>query len=212
MPKINVYLPDELAEAVRASGVPVSSICQRALEEAVRDVRGMGLDPMTVPGLERFTDRARKVVAIAATAANAETVDVGSEHVLVGLIEEGSGVGAKALAALGITAGAVVAAGQTRSSIADGRDVYRASLKEALKLGHNYVGTEHLLLGIAETNCSARDILNQLGANRGAVKHQVMLILTSASAAPHDAPDLRSTLDEIKQRLDAVLRRMGLTE
>src|SRR5438477_425611 len=117
MPKINVYLPDELADAVRASGVPVSTICQRALEKAVREVRNAGLDTATVPSLERFTDRSRRVVVIASAAARGENVDVGSEHILLGLLGEGTGVGAKALEALAVTTGAVTAAARTRSSL-----------------------------------------------------------------------------------------------
>jgi ATP-dependent Clp protease ATP-binding subunit ClpC len=209
MPKVNVYLPDELAEAVRASGVPVSTVCQRALEAAVREVRDAKVEGEVVPTLERFTDRSRSVVAFASAAALGENADLGSEHILIGLLREGEGVGGHALAALGIGTDAVVAAARTQSSTADGKDVYRAALKEAFKLGHNYVGTEHLLLAIATLNCTAREILNDLGANASAVKHQVISILTNAFP---QAKLAAATDTAVTAKLDEVLRRLGELE
>ena len=209
MPKVNVYLPDELAEAVRATGVPVSSVCQRALEAAVREVRDAKLDPEVVAGLELFTDRSRKVVALASAAARADDADLGSEHVLIGLLREGEGVGAHALMALGISTEPIVDATHTVSSTADGREIYRAAMKEAFKLGHNYVGTEHLLLAIAASNCTARDVLSELGATAGAVRHQVISILTSATTR---SKNTQSPAGDISAKLDEVLRRLGQLE
>jgi ATP-dependent Clp protease ATP-binding subunit ClpC len=209
MPKVNVYLPDELADAVRATGVPVSSVCQRALEAAVREVRDAKLDPEVVPALERFTDRSRKVVAFASAAAVADDADLGSEHVLIGLLREGSGVAAHALMALGISTEAVVEATHTVSSTADGREVYRAALKEAFKLGHNYVGTEHLLLAIAASNCTARDVLSELGATASAVRHQVISILTDANT---QSKSKQSPAGDVSAKLDEVLRRLNELE
>ena len=203
MPKINVYLPDELAEAVRATGVPVSSVCQRALEAAVRSVRTAHVDSGVAPSLERFTDRARQVVHLAAAAASEDHADLGSEHVLLGLLNEGSGVAARALSALGVTGNGIDTASKTKSSIGDGNDVYAAALKEAFKLGHNYVGTEHLLLGIADIHCTARDVLSELGSNSSAVKHQVVSILTTATQ-----PDVDAKLDEVLRRLAALEQRL----
>src|SRR4051794_32714388 len=98
MPKINVYLPDELAEAVRDSGVPVSAICQRALETSVRRVTAIraatigelaGEDPTTK--LPHFTERARKTVKLAIETAREDgSAQVGTEHLLRGIINEGN--------------------------------------------------------------------------------------------------------------------------
>src|ERR1700741_3566636 len=97
MPKVNVYLPDDLAEAVRSANIPISTVCQRALEEAVREVHSIKLAPGITPTFERFTQRARNVVRLAAGFAADDGVDLGSDHVLRGLIAEGEGVASRAL-------------------------------------------------------------------------------------------------------------------
>ncbi len=205
MPKVNVYLPDELAEAVRTTGIPVSTVCQRALEDAVREVRSAKIAPGITPTLERFTNRARTVVRLASEHAALEGVDLGSEHVLLGLIGEGEGVGARALVALGVTGPAVAAGVEKRSSTADGNGVYMQALHEALKLGHNYIGTEHMLLGMAEVANTGRDVLSDLGVTAAALRREVIRILTSIGvAAPVTlAPaDVAAKLDEIVTRLE----------
>jgi ATP-dependent Clp protease ATP-binding subunit ClpC len=210
MPKVNVYLPDELADAVRATGVPVSAVCQRALEAAIREVREAKVDSSVVPTLERFTDRSRSVVALASAAAVAEDAELGSEHILIGLLREGEGVAGHALAALGIGTDAVIDATRTQSSTADGREVYRAALKEAFKLGHNYVGTEHLLLAITSINCTAREILNELGANASAVRHEIISLLTNMSTPrKRKDDDVASKLDEVLRRLEQLEQRLA---
>src|SRR5919106_1972232 len=110
MPKINVYLPDELAEAVRDAQLPISAVCQTALERAVRDVssaRGAHQAPAgDRPGVglfARFTPRARQAVTLAEQAAREIPHNyVGTEHVLLGLIDEGGGIGVKVLPTLDI--------------------------------------------------------------------------------------------------------------
>ena len=204
MPKVNVYLPDELAEAVRQTGVPVSKICQRALEQAVRDVRTQTASGLT-PTFERFTTRARTVVRLAKEAAEVDGVDLGSEHVLLGLVNEGEGVGAKALAALGVTADAVTTAIKRRSSTADGAEVLRRALNEALKLAHNYIGTEHIALAMTElVNSTARDILNELGVTTAALRNEVISILTSITKpASVTLEDVVARLERLEKRLSA---------
>src|SRR5438045_3375467 len=107
MPKINVYLPDDLAEAVRASGVPVSAVCQRALAHAVRDVKSAASHREPKLGWERLTQRARTVMRLAETYASAAGADLNSCFVLLAMIQEGEGVAARALDALGVTTDAV---------------------------------------------------------------------------------------------------------
>jgi ATP-dependent Clp protease ATP-binding subunit ClpA len=94
MPKVNVYLPDRLAEAVRAYQIPISSVCQRALEQEVAA-------RSSVLGL---TPRSRAVLATAAQEAEKLGDNfVGTEHLLLGLIAEGEGIAAQALDAVGAT-------------------------------------------------------------------------------------------------------------
>jgi ATP-dependent Clp protease ATP-binding subunit ClpA len=210
MPKVNVYLPDELAEAVRASGVPVSTVCQRALEDAVREVGRAKINKHVIPTFERFTNRARNAVRLAAEAADRDGVDLGSEHVLLGLIAEGEGVGFKALVGLGVTAGAVTAGADKRSSTADGNAVYLQALHEALKLGHNYIGTEHMLLAIGEINNTAREILSELGVTASGLRRQVIAVLTGMGIpAPVPADTgLNAKLDEVLRRLEELEKRL----
>src|SRR4051794_26152476 len=110
MPKINVYLPDDLAAAVRDAQVPVSAICQRALERAVRDVESLRaadeVPPMDKPAhgmFGRFTPRARAVVSSAEELAREMEHDhVGTEHVLLGILDEGANLAIKVLQSLDI--------------------------------------------------------------------------------------------------------------
>ena len=110
---------------------------------------------------ERFTDRARRVVVLAQEEARLLNHNyIGTEHILLGLIHEGEGVAAKALESLGISLDAV--RGQVEEIIGQGgsapsghipftpraKKVLELSLREALQLGHNYIGTEHILLGL----------------------------------------------------------------
>src|ERR1700681_4714626 len=97
MPKVNVYLPEELAAAVRDAQVPVSAICQSALERAVRDVsvlRGSDDAPTQEPAygpFTRFTGRARTAIACAQTQALEHNHNyVGTEHLLLGVLDEGA--------------------------------------------------------------------------------------------------------------------------
>src|SRR5215210_7659636 len=100
---------------------------------------------------ERFTDRARRVVVLAQEEARMLNHNyIGTEHILLGLIHEGEGVAAKALESLGISLEGV------RQQAPSGhipftpraKKVLELSLREALQLGHNYIGTEHILLGL----------------------------------------------------------------
>src|SRR2546421_1778433 len=109
MPKINVYLPDELAAAVRDAQVPVSAICQAALERAVRDVsalRGSDGVPAQEPAygpFMRFTPRARSAIACAQSEARQRSHSyVGTEHLLLGILDEGSNLALKLLVALDV--------------------------------------------------------------------------------------------------------------
>src|SRR5215203_1761722 len=141
---------------------------------------------------ERFTDRARRVVVLAQEEARMLNHNyIGTEHILLGLIHEGEGVAAKALESLGISLDAVRS--QVQEIIGEGQQapsghipftprakkVLELSLREALQLGHNYIGTEHILLGlIREGEGVAAQVLNKLGADLNRVRQQVIQLLS----------------------------------
>ncbi|UWX97230.1 ATP-dependent Clp protease ATP-binding subunit [Arthrobacter zhaoxinii] len=141
---------------------------------------------------ERFTDRARRVVVLAQEEARMLNHNyIGTEHILLGLIHEGEGVAAKALESLGISLGAVRE--QVQEIIGQGQQaptghipftprakkVLELSLREALQLGHNYIGTEHILLGlIREGEGVAAQVLVKLGADLNRVRQQVIQLLS----------------------------------
>jgi len=146
---------------------------------------------------ERFTDRARRVVVLAQEEARLLNHDhIGTEHILLGLIHEGEGVAYLALTELGISLDAVRA--QVEAEIGQGSEapgghipftprakkVLELSLREALQLGHNYIGTEHILLGlIREGEGVAAQVLVGLGAGLDRVRQQVVQLLADAGAS-----------------------------
>jgi len=144
---------------------------------------------------QRFSDRARRVVVLAQEEARMLNHNyIGTEHLLLGLIQEGEGVAAKALESMGISLEAVRS--QVEEIIGRGssaptghipftpraKKVLELSLREALQLGHNYIGTEHILLGlIREGEGVAAQVLTKLGADLDRVRNQVVQLLTGAA-------------------------------
>jgi ATP-dependent Clp protease ATP-binding subunit ClpC len=160
---------------------------------------------------ERYTDKARRVVVLAQEEARMLNHNyIGTEHILLGLIHEGEGVAAKALESLGISLEAVRQ--QVEEIIGQGQQapsghieftprvktVLELSKREALQLGHNYIGTEHILLGlIREGEGVAAQVLVKLGADLNRVRQQVIQLLhgyqgkdqpTSGRGARHRPP------------------------
>ena len=146
---------------------------------------------------ERFTDRARRVVVLAQEEARLLNHNyIGTEHILLGLIHEGEGVAAQALESLGISLEAVRSQveeiiGQGSSSPSGhipftprAKKVLELSLREALQLGHNYIGTEHVLLGlIREGEGVAAQVLVKLGADLSKVRQEVIQQLSGYSGS-----------------------------
>src|SRR6266508_4124734 len=178
---------------------------------------------------ERFTDRARRVVVLAQEEARLLNHNyIGTEHILLGLIHEGEGVAAKALESLGISLEAVRA--QVEEIIGQGQSaptghipftprakkVLELSLREALQLGHNYIGTEHILLGlIREGEGVAAQVLVKLGADLSRVRQQVIQLLSGyaggkegqAGAATGEAqPQGSLVLDQFGRNLTQLAR------
>jgi ATP-dependent Clp protease ATP-binding subunit ClpC len=143
---------------------------------------------------ERFTDRARRVVVLAQEEARLLNHNyIGTEHILLGLIHEGEGVAARGLEGLGISLESVRS--QVVEIIGQGaqapsghipftpraKKVLELSLREALQLGHNYIGTEHILLGlIREGEGVAAQVLQKLGAELHKVRQTVIQLLSGA--------------------------------
>ncbi|WP_031159610.1 Clp protease N-terminal domain-containing protein [Streptosporangium roseum] len=252
MPKINVYLPDELAEAVKEAGVPVSAICQRALEQAVRRVTAIRETALSAPDLDdptarftHFTDRTRTAVKLAVEQARAEgAAEVGTEHLLSGMLAEGGNLALRILRAMEIDpeqvrreldrpAPAEPPAGPGDSPLRFGGSAAGAlelAVTDATGMGHNYIGCEHLLLGlIGEPDGAAGQLLRGLGAEPRLTRRTVTAALAgyvhlraqgqtdTAAAAPVTpaaalSTAIRQELQPILQRLERLEERLGRDE
>ncbi len=184
---------------------------------------------------ERFTDRARRVVVLAQEEARAlDHGYIGTEHLLLGLIHEGEGVAAKALTALGINLDAVrdgvktvIGRGQHPPAghipfTPRAKKVLELSLRESTQLGHNYIGTEHILLGLVrEGEGVAAQVLVNLGADLSRVRQQVIQLLHGGAgegaswrarqtARAGMIDDVVARLETLDQRLAAIERWVGL--
>jgi ATP-dependent Clp protease ATP-binding subunit ClpA len=202
MPKINVYLPDELSEAVKETGLPVSTICQRALEQSVKRVNSIraaavgdlsGEDPTV--GLTAFTQRAKDVVKLAIThARERDAAEIGTRDLLAGMLVEGGNLGVHVLSHLDIDPAVVLreveasespepsdpaaAAGQASRMSRTAANALELTVTEAISLGHNYVGCEHLLLGLlAEPDGAGGELLRGLGVEQRSARQAVTAFL-----------------------------------
>jgi ATP-dependent Clp protease ATP-binding subunit ClpC len=190
---------------------------------------------------ERFTDRARRVVVLAQEEARMLNHDyVGTEHILVALIREGGGIAAQALQSLGITAEAarqqveeVVGRGQTDPQRGHlpftprAKKTLELALREALQLGHNYIGTEHILLGLIREGESkgtspATQVLNGLGVDPNRVRQHVIQLVSARRIQEEPgtgraagrgkrklASEVRGRLASIEWRLSVLEQRVG---
>ena len=181
---------------------------------------------------ERFTDRARRVVVLAQHEARTLGHDyIGTEHLLLGLIDEGAGVATTALTSMGINLSEMRQAVQ--DSIGHGAEpqpesghipftprakkVLELSLREADQLGHNYIGTEHILLALIREGGGAAQLLAGAGVDHDRARQQVIGLLYgrreagSATAPPPAAPaadELMGRLTSIATRLNAIEQRL----
>lgn len=155
---------------------------------------------------ERFTDRARRVIVLAQEEARMLNHNyIGTEHILLGLIQEGEGVAAKALESMGISLEDV--RGEVEAIIGHGtqphnghipftpraKKVLELSLREGLQMGHKYIGTEFLLLGlIREGEGVAAQVLTKLGADLPRVRQQVIQLLSGYEGNQGEKPEAGS--------------------
>jgi ATP-dependent Clp protease ATP-binding subunit ClpA len=219
MPKINVYLPDDLADAVRDAGIPVSPVCQRALEQAVRrsqEVRQTVLSDLTTADLTArlqtvFTARAITVLGLAIDRARSTGApNVTTSDLLHGLTTEPANLARQILTTMDIDPGSLTAPTDPEPSLpskepADLRFsrpmavALELTASESLGLGHNYVGCEHLLIGlVAEPDGAAGALLRSRGMEPKAVRRSV-------AAAVAGYAHLRSTLQSAPAQPNALL-------
>jgi ATP-dependent Clp protease ATP-binding subunit ClpA len=238
MPKINVYLPDELAAAVKEADLPVSAICQAALQKAVRDVssarvtdaapdaeseRGFGL-------FTRFTPRARAAVNRAeAEAKRRGDAEVQPEHVLLGILDESANLALSVLVALDVEPDDLRS--ELVASMPDpgkpkkrhvpfgksSKKVLELALREALAFGHNYIGCEHLLLAVLrEERSVASKVLRRMGVEERTARRTVMATVAGAAqmttlrspAAGETAQPGPDAIERVLSRLDDIEARL----
>jgi ATP-dependent Clp protease ATP-binding subunit ClpA len=232
MPKINVYLSDELADAVKEAYLPVSAICQRALETAVRRVSA--IREATVEGgaagrFARFTARAQAVLALAEEDARNDGTAVGTHHLLAALVAEGGNLAVKLMPSMDIEPLEVTAAVAGRRPAPTGGDgpggfapdaqaALHLTVTEAAGLGHNFVGCEHLLLGlIAEPDGLGGQILRGMGAElrltRRAVAGALMGWAHRGQVQRDPAsPDIAVLAATLREQLAPILTRLDRLE
>lgn len=246
MPKINVYLPDALASAVKDAGVPVSAVCQAALSEAVeragRTRRGIAAlrDPATPAAIlgqigqgvrKRMTPRL--VAALRAAAGNAEgqaRPAVSSLDLLRGLLDDGENFAVRLLLSQGADVDALAeVAGASRADepgppapespdtllgrlTMPGRLACAAALEAVVELGHNYVGCEHLLVGLVASEGQARDLLVQHGVQAVAVRQAISAAAAGVMLERSRAADRGdATVADLARRLEAIERQLAGT-
>jgi ATP-dependent Clp protease ATP-binding subunit ClpC len=246
MPKINVYLPDALASAVKDADVPVSAVCQAALSDAVERIgrtrSGIAAlrDPATPPAIlqrigegtrKRMTPRLVAALGVAALDADGQARPaVSSLDLLRGLLDDGENLAVRLLLAQGVDVDALAEA--TSASETDepgppapessdnllgrltmpGRLAFAAALEAVLELGHNYVGCEHLLVGLVASEGRARDLLVEHGIQATALRQAIsaaaagVMIERSKSANQNAA-----AFADLTRRLEAIERQLGGT-
>jgi ATP-dependent Clp protease ATP-binding subunit ClpA len=217
MPKVNVYLPDDLADAVRDARLPVSAICQRALELAVRRVTavretaaGRYRDLVEGAAVTEFTARVMNILDAARAAATGDDVSaLDSGYLLRAMVSDRDSMAVRVLSALDITArhvraeldrrsagepSASTSAGSAASVAPDVARVLELAASESSALGTSYIGTEHLLLGmVGEPDGVAGHVLRSLGADLRVTRRTVTAALAgwdagSARAAEQQDP------------------------
>jgi ATP-dependent Clp protease ATP-binding subunit ClpA len=235
MPKINVYLADDLAEAVKDAGVPVSAVCQRALEQAVRRVTaireitaGRGQGNMLSDLAVTFTKRAMSVFQSAQASARAEGLaEIGTGQLMRALLMHG-GMAVAVLTALEITPHQIRAALDKRAPVgtepggagtkaggAGTEPVMSSQLAAAIELsanessglGNGYVGSEHLLLGLTgEPDGVAGSVLRSLGADPRVTRRTVAAALAGWGAHAQRAAENSVAAAQAADQMSAAIR------
>jgi ATP-dependent Clp protease ATP-binding subunit ClpA len=227
MPKINVYLPDDLADAVKDAGVPVSAVCQRALEQAVRRVTALreitsgSATTLPNPPVVSFTKRAMSALESARADAGTEGLaEFGTGHALRALLAHGR-MAVDVLNALEITPHQIRAALDKRAPAGGGAGaadaqpamsrelatVIELAANESSGLGNGYIGSEHLLLGlIGEPDGVAGSVLRSLGADLRVTRRTVAAALAGWYAHARLGADSSAAAMPAADQLSAAIR------
>ena len=247
MPKINVYLADDLAAAVRQAGFPVSPVCQKALADAVASVtrsrkvieaiRAHALSPDQMAKIgraaeERITNRLNSVIGLAARHAAAARSQVTTGQLVLGLLDEGGNFALSLLDALDVDLD------DLRSAIESGRPAHAelgeprvaadagdgsawpnlswpawnaiaAAMEAAIGFGHNYVGCEHLLVGlITDPDGQAGQVLRGQGVDSANVHRALTSAVAGYAHGRQASGSVAEQLDEIVHRLASIEQRL----
>lgn len=234
MPKINVYLPEDLAEAVRSANLPVSTICQRALASAlqgatsVREGTGALVGSPGGPALAHaVTGRLQRAIDLADVAARDRShALVGTEHLLLGILDEGENLALRVLTSLGVDPADVrtevqplldgheARPGPERQRTPHANRALELAANESIRMGHNYLGCEHLLLGlVTEEEGLGGRVLRSMGVEATVARRAVVAALAGflhrAGAAPPAAAATSEPLEDIRARLARIEARLG---
>jgi ATP-dependent Clp protease ATP-binding subunit ClpC len=243
MPKINVYLPDQLAAAVKEAGVPVSAVCQEALTEAVARIRvirsaiAMLRDPATPANAlrkigtairTRMTPRLAAALQVAVLDDQGQAREaVSSLDLLRGLLGDGENFAVRLLLTHGVSVdglveGIVADVPSELSPVSEPGDTllarltmparlaYASALEAVVDLGHNYVGCEHLLLGLADSESRAQDLLAGQGVQAPALRQTLSAAAAGVAIERSRALDQESdALADLMRRVEALERRLG---
>jgi ATP-dependent Clp protease ATP-binding subunit ClpC len=257
MPKINVYLPDDLAAAVRAADVPVSAVCQRALTDAVQTIqkvrksvaalRNPQFDPGSHPQfatrlVSRMTPKLRQALALARDA-SVTTHVVATQHLLLGIMDQHDNTAVRLLQSLGQDVDMIRdtarqlasseplpaavpgptgepalpedAAPPAEASLWTGltlpsRIAIGAAAEASIDLGHNYLGCEHLLLGLLDDPGSgAGQVLYGAGVDKAGLRRAITSGAAGFAQARQATAEADSArLDELIGRLEAIEHRL----
>ena len=183
-------------------------------------------------GMERFTQKARRVLSLAhQEAERARSNHIGTEHLLLGLMDEEGGVAGRVLHELGMASDRVreVINRVTSSSAsfdpsrmelaAEVQQVLEHAVEEARRLGHHYIGTEHILLGLVRVDSTAMEVLRRLGVNAEQIRRQTRRVLNESTSTSFDKiPNSKKInqvfilhgQDEWKKTVAALIRTLGL--
>jgi ATP-dependent Clp protease ATP-binding subunit ClpC len=242
MPKINVYLPEDLAASVRRVGIPVSPVCQEALADAVRKVtqvrkvidvvRNQTLSPdqmARIGSATGITDRLRSAIGFADRRAAEAGTKVTTGQMLLGLLDEGRNFAINLLEALDVDLD------DLRSSIESGRaadaeprladeggdgSVWRnlswpawnaiaVAMEAAIDFGHNYVGCEHLLIGLfVGSEDQAGQVLRDHGVELASLRRTLPSAVAGFKQGRQAAGSIADQLDLIVSRLDGIEQRL----
>lgn len=215
MAKVNVYLPDDLETEVRDAGLSVSPICQQALRDALDRVAGARAGDAE---RARMTPHLAEVIAQAKADRASLGRKVAGDELLCFVMKHGENLGARALAMLDVDLPDPALAPPRPEDRGDGeldgdaQDLLVAAFKVAVELRHDHLGTEHVVLAVADGGGLHGEMLKALGATPRAIRAQIEKLLanpwTNDRVAPEPDPAVLSRIEDELQRLAGEVARI----